>query len=58
MREVLTTLAKGSRAFIPHKSNLRTTTEKSSKLYIAPVAILAAWLLIQDGFATWKSIMR
>ena len=58
MREILNTLSKSSRALSTHKSNLRVSIEKSSKLYIAPVAILAAGLLILDGFATWKSNMR
>lgn len=58
MREILNTLAKGSRALTPNKSNLRISAEKSSKLYIAPVAITAAIVLIMDAFATWKSNMR
>lgn len=58
MREVLNTLAKSSRALNTHKSFLRVSLEKSSKLYIAPIAILAAGILILDACATWKSNMR
>lgn len=58
MRELLNTLAKGSRAFSTHRSNLRASLDKSSKIYIAPVAILGAAILILDACATWKSNMR
>lgn len=58
MKEVINALAKGSRALSTHKSTLRVSLEKSSKIYIAPVAIIAAGMLIMDACATWKSNMR
>lgn len=58
MKEVLKTLANGAKALVTHKSNARISIEKSAKLYVAPVAILGAGMLILDGFATWKSNMR
>ena len=58
MREILNTLSKSSRALNTHKSILRVSIEKSSKLYVAPVSIIAAVMLIMDTCATWKSNMR
>lgn len=58
MREILNTLSKSSRALTPHKSIVRVSMEKSSKLWIAPLAILGAGMLILDAIATWKSNMR
>ena len=58
MREILNPLSKGSKALTSNKSNLRVSAEKSTKIYIAPVAITAAVVLILDAFSTWKSNLR
>lgn len=58
MKEILNTLGRSSRALSTNKSNLRVSLEKSTRIYIAPVAILAATMLILDGITTWKQNMR
>lgn len=58
MKEILQPLVKGTRALRRNRSYIRTSAEKSSRMYVAPVAILAAVVLILDGFSTWKSNVR
>lgn len=58
MIDIAKALSRNGRALTKHKSMTRIGLEKSSKLYIAPLAIIGAGVLILDSWATFKSSVK
>ena len=58
MIDIAKALSRNGRALTKHKSMTRIGLEKSSKQYIAPLAIIGAGVLILDSWATFKSSVK
>ena len=58
MIDISKALSRNGRALTKHKSMTRIGLEKSSKLYIALLAVTGAGILVLDSWATFKSSIK
>jgi hypothetical protein len=53
--ETLKTVARGGKGLVKNKSMTRVSLEKSSKIYVPILGIIAAGMLLLDSFSTYRS---